>query len=74
MQSLKKRKKESRPEFHQTFKSRNFNRKELFKVIALSFKDYLNFNPITHGKLIKKSDVIDNIFFKVGSNPAPEES
>jgi hypothetical protein len=43
-------------------------------VIALSFKDYLNFNPITLGKLIKKSDVIDNIFFKMGSNPPLEDS
>jgi hypothetical protein len=47
--------------------NKHFSRKELYRVIALSFKDYLNFNPITLGKLIKKSDVIDNIFFKMGN-------
>jgi hypothetical protein len=43
-------------------------------MIALSFKDYLNFTPITLGKLIKKSDVMDNIFFKMGNPAATEET
>ena len=41
-------------------------RKELFKIVGLSFKDYLNFDPLTQGKLIKKSDVIENLFFRLG--------
>jgi hypothetical protein len=41
-------------------------RKELFKIIALSFKDYLNFCPLSQGKLIKKSEVIESLFFRLG--------
>jgi hypothetical protein len=35
----------------------------MMKALALSFGDYVMFEPLTSGKLIKKSDVIDNVFF-----------
>lgn len=41
-------------------------RKELYKIIGLSFKDYLNFSPLSQGKLIKKSEVIESLFFRLG--------
>ena len=40
----------------------------MFQVVAASFKDYLRFMPLTLGKLSRKSDIIDNIFFTLGSN------
>jgi hypothetical protein len=35
----------------------------MMKALALSFGDYVMFEPLTSGKLIKKSDFIDNVFF-----------
>lgn len=42
------------------------------KTLVNSFADYILFNPTTSGKLIKKSDVIENFFFKSFQQEDPE--
>ena len=37
----------------------------IFDFLCLTIKDFLRFKPIT-SRLVKKNEVIDNIFFKVG--------
>jgi hypothetical protein len=54
------------PVFNQEKALQVISRKELYKIIALSFKDYLNFSPLTQGKLIKKCEVIESMFFRLG--------
>jgi hypothetical protein len=43
-------------------------KKDIFRIISISFTDYLKYNPSTTGKLIKKSDIFESIFFKMGSD------
>lgn len=39
-------------------------KKAIFSTIAKSFADYVRFVPTTSGKLLRKSDVLDNLFTK----------
>jgi hypothetical protein len=39
----------------------------IYKTLSRSFGDYLKFNPTSQGKLVRKGEIIENIFFRLGA-------
>ena len=60
------------PKFTFEFEFGKLTKSDIIKAINYSFRDYLRFEPHTNGKLIKKGDIIDNIFFKLGISQEAE--
>jgi hypothetical protein len=51
--------------FSQKISKPELVKKEIFKIVGLSFKEYLNFTPISSGKLMKKTELLELIFYKL---------
>jgi len=55
--------------FEHQFTTGTLTKLDIMKILVKTFGDYLRFNPVTTGRVIKKGEIIDNVFFKASLDP-----